>query len=214
MSNEELFKSIKKAVIDMNVEQGKKLAKRSLKLNVDPNNTIEKGFVAGIEVLGERWEKGEAFIPEIIQAAEVVHSGLQVLKSSRAKETLKPVGKVVIGTVEGDIHDIGKSLVAIMLEAAGFEIHDLGTDIAIDKFIQKAMSVKANLICTSALLTTTMVGQKTLINKLIEKKIRGKFKIMVGGAPVNQTWADEIGADGYASNAIEAVKVAKTLVSA
>ncbi|MCK4353451.1 corrinoid protein [candidate division WOR-3 bacterium] len=212
MTQEKLFEEIKNAVLNMDVKEGARFAKLSIELNVNPNLTIEKGFVCGIQIVGELWEKGEFFIPEIIQAAEVVHSGIQILKSSIVKETLNPIGKVVIGTAEGDIHDIGKSLVATMLESAGFEIFDLGADVRIRKFIRKAKETSADIICISALLTTTMLSQKELINELIKNKIRDSFKIMVGGAPVTQDWAQEIGADGYAPNAMEAIKIAKKLL--
>jgi trimethylamine corrinoid protein len=160
------------------------------------------------------WEKGEYFLPELITSAECMKAAMGIIKPEleKARISIKSKAKVVIGTVEGDIHDIGKNLVASMLSANGFEVIDLGADVNLEKFVESAIEENVDFICLSALLTTTMLGQKRVIEILKEKNLTGKFKVMVGGAPVNQKWANDIGADGYAENAMAAVKAVKRLI--
>jgi trimethylamine corrinoid protein len=213
MSERELLSEMEESIIEGDKEKARKLAEEALKRGLDLNKAIERGYVPGIQKVGDLWEKGEYFLPELITSAECMKEAMKVLEPELKKGQVytKPMGKVVIGTVQGDIHDIGKNLVAAMLSANGFEVIDLGADVALERFIQKAEEEKADFICLSALLTTTMLGQKRIIEMLKEKNGHDRFKILVGGAPVNRKWAEEIGADGYAENAVAAVKLAKQL---
>ncbi len=214
MSNEGHLARMGKAIIEGNKEEAEALAKEAVEKEMDLNEVIEKGYIPGIQKVGSLWEQGEYFLPELISSAECMKTAMQVLEPEleKAQITLKSLGKVVIGTVEGDIHDIGKNLVSSMLSANGFDVIDLGADVKMEKFIQTAVSENADFICLSALLTTTMLSQKKLVEILKEKNLLDRFKVVVGGAPVNQKWADDIGADGYAENAMTAVTVAKKLI--
>lgn len=213
MSKEELLARMGKAIIEGGKNEAEALAKEALEKKMDLNEVIEKGYVPGIQKVGDLWEKGEYFLPELITSAECMKSAMNILQPEIEKSQIQThsKGKVVIGTVEGDIHDIGKNLVSSMLSANGFEVHDLGADVKLEKFIEKAEEIKANFICLSALLTTTMLGQKRVVEILKEKDLLGRIKVLVGGAPVNQKWADDIGADGYGENAMVAVKVAQKI---
>jgi len=171
---------------------------------------IDKGLLLGLEVIGERWKKGDAFIPEVLLSAKVMGAGMYVIRDSIVKSGIKPIGKVVIGTVRGDVHNIGKSLVAMLLGSAGFEVHDLGVDVAPDKFVKAVKEQKPDLLGMSALLTTTMPGIADTVKAL--KKEGLKVITLVGGAPVTQEYATSIGADGYAPDAISAVAKAKELL--
>jgi len=216
MKKEELFARMEKAIIEGGKAEAQALAREAIKAKLDLNEVIENGYVPGIQKVGDLWEKGDYFLPELITSAECMKAAMAVLQPEldKAKIKTKSKGKVVIGTIEGDIHDIGKNLVASMLSANGFEVFDLGADVKLERFIQKAEETEADFICLSALLTTTMLGQKKAIEMLKEKNLYGKFKVLVGGAPASQKWADDIGADGYAENAMLAVKVAKRLMGA
>ena len=214
MSKEEILARMEKAIIEGDKDEAEALAELAIKEKIDLNEVIEKGYTPGIQKVGDLWEKGEYFLPELITGAECMKAAMEVLQPEleKAKITTKSKGKVVIGTVEGDIHDIGKSLVASMLSANGFEVIDLGADVKLETFIEKAEELNADFICLSALLTTTMLGQKKVIEILKEKNLTSQFIVLVGGAPVDQKWADGIGADGYAENAMIAVKIAKKLI--
>jgi trimethylamine corrinoid protein len=213
LNKEVLYTDMRKAIIDGDSPAAGRLATEAVRAGLDLLEVIEKGYVPGIQRVGELWEQGEYFLPELISSAEAMKAAMAVLEPElqRAKIQARTGGKVVIGTVEGDIHDIGKNLVSAMLQAGGFEVFDLGTDVKLEKFIEKAEAVGAHLICLSALLTTTMINQRRFVALLKERKLRAKFKVLVGGAPASQKWADEIGADGYAENAVAAVKLAKSL---
>ena len=212
--SEELLTRMEKAIVEGNKEEAEQLARESIEKKIDLNEVIEKGYVQGIQKVGNLWEKGEYFLPELIMSAESMKAAMSVLKPEmeKAQIAIKSQGKVVIGTVEGDIHDIGKNLVSSMLSANGFDVIDLGADVKLEKFIEKAETENADFICLSALLTTTMLGQKKVIEVLNEKNLSDRFMVLVGGAPVNQKWADDIGADGYAENAMTVVKAAKKLM--
>ena len=214
MSKEEILARMEKAVIEGDKDEAAALAELAIKEKIDLTEVIEKGYTPGIQKVGDLWEKGEYFLPELITGAECMKAAMEVLQPEleKAKITTESKGKVVIGTVEGDIHDIGKSLVASMLSASGFEVIDLGADVKLETFIEKAKELNADFICLSALLTTTMLGQKKVIEILKEKNLTSRFTVLVGGAPVNQKWADDIGADGYAENAMVAVKIANKLI--
>lgn len=211
----DLFLSMKTSVVEGNRADSERLARESLQAGLDPLESIEKGFAAGIQEVGILWENGDYFLPELVAGAECMKAAMAVLEPalSASSRRASRLGKAVIGTIEGDIHDIGKNLVGAMLQAHGFEVLDLGADVKLERFIEKAEAESAQLICLSALLTTTMVNQKRLIELLHERNVRSKYKVLVGGAPVNQAWADAIGADGYGENALAAVRAAKTLLA-
>ena len=215
MSNQEIFKSMSRAVIDGDTDRAESLAKKSLESGINPRESIESGFTPGIREMGRLWEEGEAFLPELVMSAEAMKAGVEVLKPELEKrnESAPTLGTVIIGTIEGDIHDIGKSLVASLLSASGFQVFDLGVDVPIERFVQEAKDKNADIVGMSALLTTTMIGQKKVIEKLREIGLRDKVKVLVGGAPVSKKWAAEIGADGAPSGAMEAVQMARSIVS-
>jgi trimethylamine corrinoid protein len=213
MNKEEILEKMEKAIVEGDKDKAETLAKEAIKERMDLSEVIDKGYVPGIQKVGDLWEKGEYFLPELITSAECMKGAMQVLQPEleKAQISARSKGKVVIGTVEGDIHDIGKNLVSSMLAANGFQVIDLGADVKLEKFVEKAEEENADFICLSALLTTTMLGQKKVIELLKERNLAGRYKVLVGGAPVNQKWADDIGAEGYGENAMIAVKVAKKL---
>ena len=203
----------KKAILSGDTKVAQNLAKKVIADNLDINSAIDT-FSLAIREAGDLFEEGEFFLPELMRSAEAMKAAMAIFEPiiSEGKES-RSLGRVVIGTIEGDIHDIGKTLVASMLSAEGFDVHDLGADVPVSTFIDKALEVNADIICISALLTTTMVGQKRLIDTLKEKNLRDKFKVLIGGAPVSKQWTKEIGADGTAENAVSAVKLAKNLLA-
>mgnify|MGYP005848353891 CR=1 FL=1 len=213
--SEELFREMMQSVIDGDPDLAETLAKRALEEGVDPLEAINQGFVLGVNDVGEKFGAGEMFLPDLVLAGEAMKKAVAVLEPEMKKRGAERhvLGKVVIGTVEGDIHDIGKTLVGTMLAASGFEVYDLGVNVPIQKLIAKAIEVEANIIGVSALLTTTMVKQRTLIEELKAEGLDRRFRVMVGGAPVTRDWVKQIGADGYSEDAIGAVAVAKSLVS-
>ncbi len=204
-----------KSIVDGNSEKSAELARMALEEKHPVLEVIEKGFVAGIREVGRQWEEGAMFLPELVMGAEAMKEAMAVLQPALGEGAAgqSAVGHVVIGTIEGDIHDIGKTLVATMLSANGFEITDLGADVPVARFVEEAVEKGAGCIAISALLTTTMPGQKKVIEELESRSIRDKIKVMVGGAPCNDDWAREIGADGYAGDAVAAVQLAKRLAS-
>jgi trimethylamine corrinoid protein len=213
MIKDELLRSMSEAIVAGDRAVAASLAADAVRSGLDLPEVIEKGYVPGIQRVGELWEQGEYFLPELIASAEAMKAAMAVLEPELQRKNIeaRTGGKVVIGTVEGDIHDIGKNLVASMLQAAGFEVFDLGADVKLERFIEKAEAVGAATICLSALLTTTMSNQRRFIGLLRDKGLRAKYKVLVGGAPASRKWADEIGADGYAENAVAAVKLVKSL---
>jgi trimethylamine corrinoid protein len=213
MNSRELFDEMRQAIIDGDGDKAGTLAGEAVRQGLNLLEVIEKGYVPGIQKVGDLWEQGDYFLPELISSAEAMKAAMAVLEPELQRSHLEAAtsGRVVIGTVEGDIHDIGKNLVASMLQAGGFEVFDLGADVKLERFIEKAEAVGAHFICLSALLTTTMVNQKRLVALLRERNLRDKYKVLVGGAPASQKWAEDAGADGYAENAVAAVKLAKSL---
>ena len=212
--SEELFKKMASSIIDGDSEEAVALAQQSVSAGVDPLDAITKGFVVGVNTVGEAFGRGDAFLPELVMAGEAMKAAVSTLDPEMKKRGTqrKMLGKVVIATVEGDIHEIGKSLVATMLGASGFEVYDLGVDTSGDKIIGKALEVNADIIAMSALLTTTMVKQREVIEELEKEGLRSKVKVMVGGAPVTREWVSTIRADGYSEDAIGAVMLAKKLL--
>ncbi len=214
MEDKAVFTQMKQSIIAGDKEVAEKLARDAISRSMDLNAVIEQGFIPGIQKVGDLWEEGEYFLPELITSAECMQAAMAILQPELEDSDFRSHsrGKVVIGTIEGDIHDIGKNLVASLLAANGFEIIDLGADVKLDRFIAAAQEENADAICVSALLTTTMLGQKTLIQKLRQQGLYEDFRVMVGGAPVNRQWAQDIGAHGYAENAMAAVEVIKQLL--
>lgn len=183
------------------------------KTELPPEEIIEKGLSPGMNQVGVLFERGKLFLPHVMMAADAMSAGVKLLEENMPAGTQKKkLGIIVNGTVEGDVHDIGKSIVSTMLQSADFEVHDIGRDVPVRNFIEKAKEVDANMIGISALMTTTLQGQREIIDMLKEEGMRSKIKVMVGGAPATQAWADKIGADCYAENASEAVAKAKELL--
>lgn len=211
---EELFKKMAQSVLDGDSDAAIALAKQAVESNIDPLDAITKGYVVGVNQVGESFANGDAFLPELVMAGEAMKAAVAALEPEMKKRGSKRtmLGKVVLATVEGDIHEIGKSLVGTMLSASGFEVFDLGVDVPAAKIIAKVQEVDANLVGLSALLTTTMVKQKEVIDELDKLGLRRKVKVMVGGAPVTRDWVQKIEADGYSEDAIGAVALAKQLV--
>lgn len=210
----ELFDAMRQSIVDGDTEQSEALARQALEQGIDPLAAINEGFVPGITYVGDQFGAGEMFLPDLMLAAEAMKSASAVLEPEMQRRGVQRevLGRVVLGTVKGDIHEIGKNLVATMLSASGFEVYDLGADVPFEKFGDKAREVDADIVGVSALLTTTMTGQKTVIAVLDDMGLRPKVKVMVGGAPVTHGWAEEIGADGYSEDAMGAVALAKKLM--
>jgi corrinoid protein of di/trimethylamine methyltransferase len=209
----ELLKRLSDAVVDMDEELTVATAHESLAAGIEAYDAIEGGLSKGMERAGQLFEEEEYFIPELLMCSDAMYAGLDVLKP-HLKTTGEKKGTVVIGVIEGDTHDIGKNMVRIMLETGGFEVHDLGRDVAPQTFVDKAQEVNANIIALSTLMTTTMDGMGRVVTLLNDANIRDNIKVMVGGGPISPGFAKRIGADGYAVNAAEAVKVAKELSGA
>jgi corrinoid protein of di/trimethylamine methyltransferase len=192
----------------------KELVQQEIDAGTPAQTVLEEGLMAGMGIVGERFKNNEVYVPEVLIAARAMKAGIQLLRPLLVEEKTESKGTVVIGTVKGDLHDIGKNLVSMMLEGKGFEVIDLGTDVSADDFVQKAQENGAHLICCSALLTTTMNEMKGVIAAAEEAGIRNDVRIMVGGAPVTQEFCDSIGADAYSSNAASAAEDALQLVGA
>lgn len=190
----------------------KKLVEEALAQGLDPKEILNDGLLAGMMIVGGKFKRNEVFVPEVLVAARAMSAGISILEPKLIEVGNEPIGKAVVGTVKGDLHDIGKNLVVMMLKGAGFEIYDLGTDVDTDTFITKAEEVGADVIGMSALLTTTMPNMKDVIDELNEKGLREKYIVMVGGAPVNDTFAQQIGADYYTADAPSAAEIAKEAV--
>jgi corrinoid protein of di/trimethylamine methyltransferase len=212
--SEELYKQMAQAVIDGDDEEAATLAEEALAQGVDPLEAINQGYTAGMDTVGELFASGEYFLPDLILGGEAMKAALAVLEPAlkAAGQERQVLGHVVLGTVKGDIHEIGKSLVGTMLSANGFEVYDLGIDIESEAFVAKAREYNADIVALSALLTTTMLRQREVIEHLAEAGVRDQVKVMVGGSPVTQGWADDIGADGFAEDAANAVVVARRLM--
>jgi 5-methyltetrahydrofolate--homocysteine methyltransferase len=195
------------AVVNGNKELVVQCINESIEKGVDAETVLQEGIINGMAEVGRLFEEGEYFVPEMLIAARAVKEGLLVLKPYLQMANIQPRGKVLIGTVKGDLHDIGKNLVSIMLEGAGYQIVDLGVDVGTNLFVKKAIEEKPDILALSALLTTTMVNMKDVVKAIREEECTKKIKIIIGGAPVNQNFADEIGADGFSPDASQAVKL-------
>ncbi len=211
---EDLYAQMKQSVIDGEMELAGELAQKGLDAGLSPVDILDLGFVKGIEEVGDLFGRGEFFLPELVQGAEAMKAAVAVLEPEldKLKEGRRTLGVAVAGTVAGDIHEIGKTIVCSMLSAAGFTVTDVGCDVPVDTFIAKVKELNPDLLLLSALLTTTMPNQQKTIEALKEAGLRDSVKVMIGGAPTTRAWADEIGADGYSEDAIEAVATAKGLL--
>jgi corrinoid protein of di/trimethylamine methyltransferase len=212
----EILTRITESLVDGDPDATLAHTRAALAAGIEPMAIIDGGLLPGMRIVGERFSSGEYFLPNLIVSASGMKQAMQVLEPElkRRQQKLKSAGTVVIGTVKGDIHEIGKTLVGTMLAANGFEVHDLGVDVPTEKFVAVARETGATLVGLSALLTTTMNVQQKVIAALAAEGLRERVKVMVGGAPVSRRWADEIGADGYAEDAVGAVEVAAQLVGA
>lgn len=211
MDEKDLLEAIGRAVLEGEDRIAVDLARRSLDLGLPPLGTVEKGLVPGIREAGRLWDEGEYFLPELVGSAQAMKAAMAVLRPAMADSAAgRSRGRVVIGTVEGDIHDIGKTLVATLLAADGFEVYDEGAEVPVDRFLARAREIGADLVCASALLTTTMLRQRELVAAVRAAGLPAR--VMVGGAPVTADWARTIGADGFAENAVAAVQIARGLV--
>lgn len=216
MANERIFEEMAQAVIDGLPDRASELAGEALHQGIEPLKAIDQGFKPGMDVVGDGFAKGELFIPDLMMSGEAMKAAIAALEPEllKRRQQREVLGKVVIGTVQGDIHEIGKTLVATMLAANGFEVHDLGVDVPADRFLDKVREVGADVLGMSALLTTTILNQETVIQSLEEAGLRDQVKVVIGGVPASPEWAEEIGADGYAENATDAVAVFRQLVGA
>jgi corrinoid protein of di/trimethylamine methyltransferase len=209
-----ILEKIKDAVVQLNRDLAIKSVQEALEKRLEPLEIIEHGLSGGMRCIGDKFQRLEVFLPELMLGAKIFTEAMKVIEPIIAKRGIEREveGRVVIGTVKGDVHNIGKDIVAMLLRTAGFEVYDLGVDVEISKFIEKAREVKADLIGLSSLLTSTMPMQKDFIDILKERGERDQYLVIVGGGPVTQRWADDIGADGYAGDAEEAVKLVSNLI--
>jgi len=216
MANERLFEAMTQAIIAGLPDRARELANEALRGEIDPLAAIDQGFKPGMDIVGEGFAAGELFIPDLMMSGEAMKAAIATLEPEllERRQQRQVLGKVVIGTVQGDIHEIGKTLVATMLSANGFEVHDLGVDVSPQRFVEAVRKVDADVVGLSALLTTTLLNQEVVIINLKEAGLRERVKVIVGGVPASPEWAEEIEADAYAENATEAVRVVKWLVQA
>jgi corrinoid protein of di/trimethylamine methyltransferase len=214
-STSEVIEKLRTAVLELDADRVKVAAEEAVRLGIDPIEAIEDGLSKGVRTIGERFAAGEAFLTELVMAGEAMKAGVEILRPVLLQKKLqrKSAGVVVIGTVRGDIHDIGKNIVAVMLEAADFEVNDLGVDVPADRFVSKTKESSAQIVAMSALLTVSTPEQKNTIEALKKADIRKKVKVAVGGAAVTPEWAREIGAEGYSDNAVDAVELVRKLVA-
>lgn len=214
MKNEEMLEKLQKAVVDGDIDIAVLVAKEAAETSLDPMDAIEKGLSKGVRIVGEGFGRGELFLMDLMAAAESMKAGLEILKPLilQKNEKLETIGMFLIGTVSGDIHDIGKTIVASMLFANGFEVIDLGVDVPNEVFVEKVKELQPDILGLSALMTTTMFSQKAVIDSLKKAGIRDKVKVMIGGAIVTQEWAEEIGVDAWSKDTLETVEKAKELI--
>lgn len=207
-----MLEELKRAVLSGDDERAAELTKKALKEGIEPGKVLNEALIPAMEIVGREYEEGERYVPEMLISAEAMKAAMGVLRPRLVETGVRLKGKVVIGTVEGDLHDIGKNLVAMMLEGAGFEVIDLGVEVTAERFVQAVREHKPDVLGMSALLTTTMIHMPEVIEALKEAGLREEVKVIVGGAPVTQEYAEKIGADGYAPDAANAVAVVKKLL--
>ncbi|MDH5682966.1 MAG: corrinoid protein [candidate division WOR-3 bacterium] len=206
------FDNIKKAVVDMEVEKVKDLVTKLLKNKRLPEEILEKGLIAGMKEVGRLFSCKEYFVPEVLMASEAFYAGFDLVSPLIKTKQMKEKGKIIIGVVEGDIHDIGKNIVKVMLEASGYQVVDLGKDVPTEIFVDSVTRENPKILAMSALMTTTMMKMKDVVKSLEHKKLRNKVKVIIGGAPVNEDFAKRIGADGYGEDASAAVSLVEALI--
>jgi corrinoid protein of di/trimethylamine methyltransferase len=206
------LKRLHEAILNGDAKSAVAVTREAIAENQDPVELVTNYMIPAMDEVGRRFECQEYFVPELLLSARAMKNSLEIVRPLLIEKGREPAGRVVIGTVKGDLHDIGKNLVASMLEGAGFEVIDLGVDVAPQKFVAEVQSKKANLVALSALLTTTMPNMKTTINEIVNAGVRGNVKVIIGGAPVTQQYAEQIGADGYSDNANGAVNLARRLM--
>ncbi len=209
---DEILKELNEAIIEGEFGSVSKIVNRALDASIEPSVILKEGMIVAMSEVGKRFEDGEYFVPEMLMAARAMKSGLEILRPHMIRTGVKSAGKVVIASVRGDLHDIGKNLVGMMLEGAGFEIVDMGTDVPTERLIEKLKEEKADILALSALLTTTMPNMKDAIEALKLAGMRENIKVLIGGAPVTEEYARQIGADGFAPDASRAVEAAKSLL--
>ena len=201
------------AILTGDAKKAEEITKAAIEAKVDPSEIVQKYMIPAMAEVGDRFECNEYFVPELLIAARAMKTALALLSPLLVEAGAEPAGRVVIGTVQGDLHDIGKNLVASMLEGGGFEVIDLGVDVPVEKFVEVAKEKDGTIVALSALLTTTMTMMKNVVTALEEAGVRGQTKVVIGGAPITQQYADEIGADGYSDNASSAVALVRNLTS-
>lgn len=211
--SDDLIAQITQSIVNGDPDEALALTQQALSAGIEPMQIVDDGLVRGMDIVGEKFSVGEMFLPHLVMAAKGMEKSMELLEPEleARQQSIERAGTIVIGTVQGDIHEIGKSLVGTMLSVNGFKVHDLGVDVPVMTFVEKVRETGANMLGMSALLTTTMTKQRDVIEALEDVGIRDQVKVLVGGAPVSQVWADEIGADGYAEDATQAVHVAEGL---
>ncbi len=214
MDNAQIFENLKVSIVEGDSEKALENAKEALKLEIDPLKIVEQGLSKGMDIIGEKFETGEMFLPELLMAAEAFKAAMVVIQPELEAQQLQTVkkGTVLISTVKGDLHNIGKNIVQTVLGTKGYDVVDIGIDNGTLDIIQEAKKVQADIIALSCLMTTTMPAQREIIDTLKEMGIRDQFTVIVGGGPVTQSWSDEIGANGYGQSAIQAAEVVKELM--
>lgn len=215
MTKEEILDRLSFSIVKADKEMAKETAQEIIKQKVDPIEAIEKGLSKGMDLVGERFSKMEAFLPELIMAAQTFDMVMEILEPEIAAQKRKVIkaGTILIGTVKGDVHSLGKNIVTTVLKTGGFDVHDLGVDVSPLAFVEAAQKSRADIIALSSLMTTTMPGQREVIEVLEEMGLRNRYRVIIGGGPVNQQWADQIGADGYGETAADAVLLARKLLA-
>jgi len=210
---EEKIQAVYQAVLIGSMAETSGLVQEALDAGYDADTILKEGLIAAMGEIGQKFEAGEAYVPEMLVSAKSMKFGLELLRPHLVAADIKPIGRVIIGTVQGDLHDIGKNLVGMMMEGAGFEVIDLGADVKPEKLLEAINEHKPDIVAMSALLTTTMNNMKSAIEMMVEAGVKDSLKVMIGGAPVTQEYADEIGADGFGLDASQAANLAKKLVS-
>jgi len=213
MGKEEILEKISKAIVEFDMDNIKNLVNQALEAGIPALDIVTKGMAKGMEIVGKKYEEKEYFLAELIMAGEVMKTGMEVLEPHLKATPVGRKGVVVIGTVKGDLHDIGKNIVITLLKSSGFEVHDLGVDVDAQRFVEKVKETNADILALSALLTTTMVEMENVIKALKEASIRDKVKVIVGGAPITEEFASKIGADAFAVDAVQGVQKCKEMIA-
>jgi corrinoid protein of di/trimethylamine methyltransferase len=215
MERQQILENLKTAIVEGVKDKVREAAQEAIDSQIDPLEAVEQGLSKGMEIIGQRFESGEAYLPELLMGADAFNSAMEILNPEieAQKKEVRKAGKVLLGTVKGDVHDIGKNIVGTVLQIHGFEVVDIGVDNASLKIIEEAQKANVDVIALSALMTTTMPSQREVIEALGEKKVRDRYFVIVGGGPVTEQWANDIGADGYGSTAVQAVELVKQLIA-